>query len=72
MTAVGLMAAPLARRGEALDSIVCAGSFVRGHFPDFAVLDGRPARVVGDSRQADDKLLALHPELRALHAAWSR
>ena len=51
--------------------IVCAGSFVRGDFPDFAVLDGRPARVIGDSRRADEKLLAQHPELRAHHAAWA-
>ena len=52
-------------------SIVCAGSCVRGEFPDFAVLDGRPARVVGDSRLADEKLLARHPELRAHHEAWA-
>ena len=53
-------------------SIVCAGSFVRGIHPDFAVLDGRPARVIGDARHADEKLLACHPELRADHAAWVR
>jgi acetyltransferase-like isoleucine patch superfamily enzyme len=51
-------------------TIVCAGSFVRGDFPDFVVLEGRPARVVGDSRRADDKLLARHPELRAHYDAW--
>ena len=53
-------------------TIVCAGSFVRGEYPDFAVLDGRPARVVGDSRAADEKLLARHPELRAHYAAWAQ
>jgi acetyltransferase-like isoleucine patch superfamily enzyme len=53
-------------------SIVCAGSFVRGDFPDFAVLDGRPARVVGDSRRADEKLLARHPQLRAHYEAWAQ
>jgi acetyltransferase-like isoleucine patch superfamily enzyme len=52
-------------------TLVCAGSVVRGEFPDFAVLDGRPARVVGDSRLADEKLLARHPELRAHHEAWA-
>ena len=52
-------------------SIVCAGSFVRGEFPDFAILEGRPARVVGDSRQADEKLLARQPELRAHYEAWA-
>lgn len=52
-------------------TIVRAGSIVRGEFPDFAVLDGRPARVVGDSRQADERLLAQHPELRAHYEAWA-
>jgi acetyltransferase-like isoleucine patch superfamily enzyme len=53
-------------------AVVCAGSFVRGDFPDFVVLDGRPARVVGDSRRADEKLLARHPELRAHYEAWAQ
>jgi acetyltransferase-like isoleucine patch superfamily enzyme len=53
-------------------TIVCAGSVVRGEFADFAVLDGRPARVVGDSRVADEKLLARQPELRAHYDAWAR
>ncbi|MDP1691942.1 MAG: acyltransferase [Burkholderiaceae bacterium] len=52
-------------------TIVCAGSQVRGEFPDFAVLDGRPARVVGDARDGDEKWLAQHPELRAAYAAWA-
>lgn len=52
-------------------TLVCAGSFVRGKYPDFAVLEGRPARVIGDTRRADEALLARHPELRALRAAWA-
>lgn len=52
-------------------TIVCAGSVVRGIFPDFAVLDGRPARVVGDSRAKDEVLLVQHPELRELYDAWA-
>jgi len=52
-------------------TLVCAGSIVRGAHPDFAVLDGRPARVVGDTREADAKLLARHPELRALRERWA-
>ncbi len=39
-------------------SIVRAGSVVRGSFPDHAVLDGRPAVVVGDAREQDERLLA--------------
>jgi acetyltransferase-like isoleucine patch superfamily enzyme len=52
-------------------TLVCAGSFVRGDFPPFAVLEGRPARVVGDTRQADAALLERYPQLRALREAWA-
>lgn len=53
-------------------TLVCAGSFVRGEFPDFAVLEGRPARVVGDTRRTDERLLHRHPELRAHYETWAR
>jgi acetyltransferase-like isoleucine patch superfamily enzyme len=52
-------------------TLVRAGSVVRGEFPDFAVLDGRPAQVVGDSRQRDEALLQRHPELRTHYDAWA-
>lgn len=53
-------------------TIVCAGSIVRGEFPPFAVLNGRPARVVGDARERDERLLARHPELRTHYATWAQ
>ena len=52
-------------------TLVCAGSFVRGVYPEFAVLEGRPARVVGDTRHSDERLLERYPELRELRAAWA-
>jgi len=52
-------------------TLVCAGSFVRGNFPDFAILEGRPARVVGDSRRADERALVRFPELQVLYDAWA-
>lgn len=52
-------------------TLVRAGSIVRGEFPDFAVLDGRPAQVVGDARQRDEALLQRHPELRVHYEAWA-
>ena len=52
-------------------TLVCAGSFVRGEYPDFVVLEGRPARVVGDTRRTDERLLRQHSELRAHYAAWA-
>lgn len=53
-------------------TIVRAGSVVRGEFPDFAVLGGSPAQVVGDSRAKDAALLARHPELRSLYDEWAQ
>ena len=52
-------------------TLVRAGSIVRGQFPDFAVLDGRPARVVGDARERDEAWLQRHPELRVHYDAWA-
>lgn len=52
-------------------TLVCAGSFVRGEYPDFVILEGRPARVVGDSRRADRRLLEKFPELLPLYEAWA-
>ena len=52
-------------------TLVCAGSFVRGEYAPFAILEGRPARVVGDSRVADEKLLSRYPDLRLLYDAWA-
>ncbi|MFO1337499.1 MAG: acyltransferase [Burkholderiaceae bacterium] len=52
-------------------TLVCAGSFVRGEYPDFAILEGRPARIVGDTRRADARLLEQYPALRPLYEAWA-
>src|SRR5262249_10283073 len=52
-------------------TLVCAYSQVRGEFPDFAVLAGQPARVVGDTRERDARWLAQHPELAEAYAAWA-
>ncbi|MBL8327709.1 MAG: acyltransferase [Rubrivivax sp.] len=51
--------------------IVRAGSVVRGRFADHAVLQGNPACVVGDAREADAALLQQHPRWRAAYQAWA-
>jgi acetyltransferase-like isoleucine patch superfamily enzyme len=51
--------------------IVRAGSVVRGEFPEFAVLEGRPARVVGDAREGDLAALQRHPQVQAHYDAWA-
>jgi acetyltransferase-like isoleucine patch superfamily enzyme len=52
-------------------TLVCAGSFVRGDYPEFVVLEGRPARVVGDTPRSGEALLLRHPELRPHYEAWA-
>jgi acetyltransferase-like isoleucine patch superfamily enzyme len=52
-------------------TLVCAGSFVRGEYPEFAVLEGRPARVVGDTRRADAALIERYPDCAPLRASWA-
>jgi acetyltransferase-like isoleucine patch superfamily enzyme len=52
-------------------TLVRAGSVVRGSFPDFAVLAGNPAVVVGDTREADEALLQEHPAWRVHRDAWA-
>lgn len=51
--------------------IVRAGSVLRGDFPEFSVIAGNPAQVVGDSREADARWLAEHPAVRGHYEAWA-
>ncbi|MFN4118512.1 acyltransferase [Acidovorax sp.] len=52
-------------------AVVCAYAQVRGEVPDFAIVAGQPARVVGDVRTRDATLLAQHPEMAVHYAAWA-
>ena len=51
--------------------IVRAGSVVRGRFGDHVVLQGQPARVVGDAREGDAALLRQHPRWLETYRAWA-
>ena len=51
--------------------VVCAHSRVRGEVPDFAIVAGSPAALIGDVRTGDARLLAQHPELAGQYAAWA-
>lgn len=45
-------------------TIVHSHSYVKaGNYPDFAIIAGNPAIIVGDSRDIDNKYLVKHPEL---------
>ena len=52
-------------------SLVSAQAVVKGVFPDFAILAGNPARVVGDTRDLDGPYLRSHPELLTHYEAWA-
>jgi acetyltransferase-like isoleucine patch superfamily enzyme len=52
--------------------LVRAFSYVDGTVPDFAVVGGQPAQVIGDTRELDAAWLQAHPELRRHYEAWAR
>jgi acetyltransferase-like isoleucine patch superfamily enzyme len=54
-----------------MGSIVSAYSHVQGEFPDFSILKGNPAIVVGDTRQKDLAVINDHPELKSYYSAWA-
>jgi acetyltransferase-like isoleucine patch superfamily enzyme len=60
---------PGARLGRGV--LVKAYSHVTGTVPDFAIVEGQPARVVGDTREVDRALLERHPGSRPDYEAWA-
>jgi acetyltransferase-like isoleucine patch superfamily enzyme len=44
--------------------VVAAHSYVKGDFPDYSLIAGNPAKVVGDVREKDNALLEEYPELK--------
>lgn len=61
--------APGSRVGRGV--LVRAFSYVSGEVPDFAIVGGQPAQVIGDTRLADEAWLQQHPECRADYEAWA-
>lgn len=52
-------------------SLVSAYAMVRGTFPDFSIIAGNPAVVIGDTRDKDNAVLEKHPELRVHYTNWA-
>lgn len=50
--------------------IVSAYSYVKGDYPDFSIIKGNPAKVVGDTRHLDKDYLAQNPELKEMYEQW--
>lgn len=61
--------APGTRLGKGV--LVRAFSYVQGEVPDFAVVQGQPACVVGDTRDGDAAWLSQHPELLESYRQWA-
>ncbi len=51
-------------------SIVSAYSFVKGEFPDFSIISGNPATVIGSTVERDESFLREHSELHELYNEW--
>lgn len=51
--------------------LVHAYSYVKGTFPDFSILSGNPAVVIGDTRELDKVYLENNPELKKHYEAWA-
>jgi len=52
--------------------LVTAFSYVSGVFPDFSIISGNPAQIIGDTRASDKAMLQKHPELRDYYTAWAK
>ncbi len=50
--------------------IVSAYSYVKGEFPDFSIISGNPAKIIGDTRTLDEPLLKENPSLKSNYDAW--
>lgn len=53
-------------------SIVAAYSFVKGDFPDYSIIAGNPAKVVGNTQDKDLKFIEEHPELIEFYNEWTK
>ena len=52
-------------------SLVAAYSLLKGDYPDFSIIAGNPAQVVGDTREMDKKYLDEYPDLKANYRQWA-
>ena len=52
-------------------SLVSAYAYVKGEYPDFSIISGNPAKVIGDTRDIDTPFLDAHPELQASYSEWA-
>lgn len=52
--------------------IISAFSYITGEFPDFSIISGNPARVVGDTRNIDKPFLEKNTDLLDFYNYWAK
>jgi acetyltransferase-like isoleucine patch superfamily enzyme len=52
--------------------LIYAYSLVKGNFPDFSIIAGNPAKVIGDVRDIDKPHLENHPDLKRKYEEWAK
>jgi acetyltransferase-like isoleucine patch superfamily enzyme len=52
-------------------TLVQAYSYLKGEFPDYSIIGGNPAKIIGDTREVDQKFLIQHPELKPNYEFWT-
>lgn len=52
--------------------LISAYSYVSGEFPDFSIIKGNPASVVGSTKDRDLKYLEENPELKGYYDEWAK
>ncbi len=52
-------------------SVIAAYSLVKGEFPEFSIISGNPAVVIGDTRTGDKEFLKLNQELVPYYESWA-
>lgn len=52
--------------------LVYAYSMVKGDFPDFSIISGNPAQIIGDTRNIDENYLELNPSLKEYYNQWAK
>ena len=53
-------------------SLISAYSYVQGEFPDYSIIGGNPAKIIGDTREIDKDTLIASPELQAYYDEWTK
>jgi acetyltransferase-like isoleucine patch superfamily enzyme len=51
--------------------LISAFSQLKGEYPDFSIIKGNPAKVVGDTRELDKRYLDEYPELISFYESWA-